>query len=146
MGSTEACPDRQGNRKIFSSAKDLWQLDLISYKWTAIQSASTPDSLAFGSMVYAGHVGNLIDAVVLIGGAQMDCMRDNPSCAVPQPMKDIWFIDVARKVSLDRPCKWNFQFADMRAGMKETDAADTMAVFDGIDDIISVQLPSWYVS
>ena len=97
-GNSQVCPDLQGKREIFSTINDMWQLDLISYKWTPVQSATAPDKRAFGNMAYAGHVGSLVDAVVMIGGAQVDCRTETPPCAVPQPMKDIWFIDVAMQV------------------------------------------------
>ena len=52
----------------------------------------------------------------------MSCMLEAPPCSVPQPMNYMWVADATPKAS---------------------STTDKMCILDGVDDIITIELPVW---
>eukprot|EP00960_Hanusia_phi_P062805 765270-Hanusia_phi.AAC.3 len=122
--TSASCAGQSYAAQTFLATSNTWMIDLESLSWLRINTGTLkPNARVFSAMAVVGQVSTLKNAVLVLGGATWDCFHASPKCTVPQPLNDVWVIDMARK---------------------ETFPGEMMATFDGVDDFISVQLPSWY--
>eukprot|EP00961_Rhodomonas_salina_P091189 1227462-Rhodomonas_salina.5 len=132
--------------------------------------AGRPAARALSQMVSLGQAPGFNQLVGMLGGANFDCYTWNPPCMYPQPMNDLWMFDAAPAESdpvralaalhlstevvlfVFSPCsickdcaEWfGMQHPPQTAHVDRVlQGVDYMASFDGVDDIITIDLPSW---
>jgi len=105
-------------------------MNMASHTWSRVDDVIfqsgmpqiRPAARAFSQMASLPSIDVFLNPLMILGGANMSCILDDPPCKVPQPMNDVWISD---------------------GTSMPTSMTDKMCALDGLDDIVSITLPDW---
>jgi hypothetical protein len=120
------CPGSTSQfRNVPQSVGSMFALNLATFFWEVVDipAGQAPPNRTLGTMVLAPSVVGYKTPLILFGGADLS------GGGVPQVMDSVWICDGALN--------------DLGGASASGEKTDKMAEFDGIDDIISIQLPTW---
>jgi len=116
-------------KQLLVGDDEMWAMNMASQTWSRVDdrlASSTPSARpaarAFSQLVNLPSIDVYLNPLMLLGGANMSCVLDDPPCEVPQPMNDVWVSD---------------------GTTKPTSATDSMCSLDGLDDVVAITLPAW---
>ncbi len=116
------------NEAAVIGKNDMRILNLATLTWQDVDlKGQTPPKLAFSSLVSVEEQSGFKEPLFLIGGGSVDCLTASPpTCSQPQPTNGIWIMDAAADDAGSSPS-----------------SNEMMASFDGLDDVLVLQLPGW---